>query len=68
MGSIGSDQGIKNLFLTIRKWLKVFEQEQNMLRGNMMSQAVLCAGELAEGDREVGGSQGRGDEGLDQRK
>lgn len=66
MGSILSNQGIKNLSQNIRKQSKVFEQEQNMLKGSM-SQAVCCAGEIAEEDREVGGSQPRGEEGLDQR-
>lgn len=48
-----SNQGIKNVSLN-QKWLKVFEQEQNLLKGNM-SQAVCYVGELAEGDRETGG-------------
>lgn len=54
MGSIVSNQGIKNLSLSIRKQLKVLEQEQNILKGNM-SRAVCYAEELAEGDEETGG-------------
>lgn len=60
MGSVVSNQGIKNLSLNVRKQLKAFEQEQSMLKGDL-SRAACCAGELAEGDREaeeqVGGSQ-----------
>lgn len=54
MGSFGSNQRIKNLSLTIRKRLKVFEQEQSVLEGSM-SQAVCCAGEVQRLDREAGG-------------
>lgn len=69
MGNTVSTQGTENVSLNIRKQLQVVNRARNMQKRTISRQCAVQKSLHRETEKDrVAGSQGRSDEGLDQRK